>query len=341
MKIVDFKHKYISITLTKNQKVFLRDIIKLYDPRLQISRSSISLPRFNRIYCKLSYEDKNRLEQCFNVVKLRSGHSRLIDLPFEIDVDEDICELYGYLTGDGTTLRICRFFNYNNTIKNRIDELLLRRFAIKSKQEPRENSLYIPKIVLVILESIFGEKGYSKDAKVPPVMFTLDRECIKTYIRALFDTDGCGPGKDPTKLSSASLELLKGVQKLLFVKFGIETRIRYNGNEEHDLIIRGNSRPYIYFNSWRFYHEISFLHPEKRIKLESYIERRTVYKTLRLVNQGYKTSSRVRDKLKLNWGTVIDNLNTLERFGLIDKTKSECGNGYIWHINDFGEKMLC
>lgn len=334
MKLVSFAHKFLSIVLTEDQKYFLRNYL-----HKRIFRNSIALWRFNEAYFSLSKKDRIKLEHAFNRVKLRSGNSDIIEIPFEININSDLCELYGLLTGDGTLLRICRLFNTNEELVDRFDELLFKNFKTKTRQDKKRNSHYVPKVVQIILENFFGKKGYSKEAKVPAIIYNLEEGLVRTYIRGLFDTDGCS-SHEPPKLTSSSLKLLKGVKLLLIDKFNIESRIRRNRENCYDLIIgNGNDKYNIFFNTLRFYDCINFTHPIKKKSLEKKIIDRTLYKTLRLVEEGCNSSSEIRDKLEIDWSAVIDHLNKLEEFGLVNKVKTNVGNKHIWFLINSKEKI--
>jgi hypothetical protein len=333
MKIVSIAHRFLSILLTEKQKHFLRNNL-----HLRIFRNSIALWRFNESYGNLSEKDKIRTQQIFSRVRLRSGNSDIAELPFEININSDLCELYGLLTGDGSVLRVCRFYNTNETLVKKFDELLYKNFKVTTRQEETRNHHYVPKVIQVVLENLFGKKGYSRTAKVPPIMFNLEKEFVKAYIRGLFDTDGCS-SHEPPKLTSSSIELLKGVKMLLSNKVSIESRIRCNRKNDYDLII-GNSDKYnVFFNTLKFYENINFNHSKKKKLLEKKIVDRTLYKTLCLVRNGCNSSSEVRDKLGISWTIAIDHLNKLEEFGLLDKIKTNDGNKHLWFINESGRRL--
>ena len=169
-------------------------------------------------------------------------------------------------------------------------------------------------------------------------MFNLEKDFVKAYIRGLFDTDGCS-SHEPPKLTSSSLELLRGVKLLLFNKINIESRIRCNRKNDYDLIIGNGNKFSVFFNTLRFYENINFNHSKKKKLLENKIINRTLYKTLRLVEEGCNSSSEIRDKLGIDWSTIISHLNKLEEFGLLNKVKTNDGNKHIWFLNDSKEKI--
>ncbi len=333
MKIVSIAHKFLSIVLTESQKRFLRNSF-----HLRIFRNSIALWRFNETYANLSEKDKIKLQLLFNRVKLRSGNSKIIEIPFEININSNLCELYGLLTGDGSVLRVCRFYNSNKTLVKIFDELLYKNFKIRTRQEKMKNFHYVPKVVQIILESLFGKKGHSNTAKVPSIMFNLEKDFVKAYIRGLFDTDGCS-SHEPPKLTSSSLKLLKGVKSLLINKINIESRIRCNAKNDYDLILGNGNKYSVFFNTLKFYENVNFNHSKKKKLLEKKIVDRNLYKTLCLVRAGFDSSSEIRDKLGVSWTIAIDHLNKLEEFGLLDKIKTNDGNKHLWFINESGRRL--
>ncbi|MFQ6020880.1 MAG: LAGLIDADG family homing endonuclease [Candidatus Aenigmatarchaeota archaeon] len=338
MKIIDFIHPYLSISLTNKQEIALKSIIKKNKLKMQIFRHSINLLRFKIIYENSSNISKKFLERAFSKIKLRSGHSKLVDISFNITISPELCELYGYLSGDGSVLKVCRFYNGNSIIISRVNYLLRNQFNIKLKYE-RKTDYFIPKVVQVVLEEIFGIKGLSREVKVPKIIYQLPKLHQKVYVRALFDTDGCVKN-GPPKLTSKSLNFLRGVRKLLLTKFKIESRIIGNENTIYDLYIGNGSNHNVFFNTLKFYEEINFFHPEKKRELEEKIKRRTLYKTLQLVRRNYNTSSIIRDKLNKDWSTVIEHLNRLQEFEFLNKIKTNEGNKHIWIVNKSQERKI-
>lgn len=321
MNILEIEHPYMAVVLTPKQKSELKELIKMSGLNLKISRNSIQISRLRKIYKHLSSVEKQRLTKTFHEVKLRSGRSSCISVNFWLKVTPDLCELYGLLTGDGSVLRVCRFYNSNPVLVNRMNKILYSNFRTKMKKEPtRKIDYLIPKPVQVILERMFGKKGKSIDVKVPLILFNLPKEYASSYIRGVFDADGTCGKTSPPSLTTKSKSLGMGIKSLFKQKFRITTRIVLLQQHDEFILTLGMGKNIdTFFNMLKFYEEVGFLHPRKRSVLKRKIERRTIYKVLQLVKSDIKSSSKIRDILKIDWSTIIDHLNKLEKSGLIKK----------------------
>lgn len=327
MQITDFRYPHLSITLTSEQKRFLIEIIKKYHSNLRIFRNSISLKRFTQISKRLSQNDMANLKKIFGTVRIRTGHSMIALIPFEFNITPGLCELYGFLTGDGSMLEVCRFYNSQPTIISRINSLLERFFKLRLKFE-RRTDYFIPKTVQIIIEEIFGRKGLSKHAHVPKVMYTLPLGCIKNYIRALFDTDGT-VGKNLPTLASRSPKLIEGIRALLKERFNIESHIRKDGID-YQLVIGTGRKCDSFPNLLRFYEDINFLHLEKARILSKRIMKRKLYHVLNSVRNGLPTSKEISLHLNTNLSAVIEHLNNLNSWEFVNKIKAPNGNKFLW-----------
>jgi hypothetical protein len=331
MQLVDFKHPYLSLYLTALQKRFLLEIATKNSLRLNIFRNSISLNRLATFYKKLSENDRKALQTMFSKSLIRTGHSKIITVPFNLEPSPALCELYGYLTGDGSMLKVCRFYNSEPTIISRVNTILGQLFGAKLKFE-RRTDYFIPKIVQVILEEIFGRKGLSRHAQVPDMMHALHKQCVKNYIRALFDSDGTIGGNPPT-LASRSFKLVEGINILLYSKFGIKSHIRTLPNgKDFELVIGTGKRSTNFPHLLRFYEEIGFLHSQKAKRLARNLCKRGVYRVLDAVRTDYATAKEISSFLNLNNATVNKHLNNLARYEMIHKDKVPGKNQFQWIV---------
>ena len=157
-----------------------------------------------------------------------------------------------------------------------------RNYRVSAVAVPDRNLVMIRSILLLrALKEMFG---ISVDLKtcVPEIVWRGNEECVKGYLRALFQSDGTvnvsgNSGTCSVRLASSVPSLLKDVQMLL-ANFGILTRIykrrvacqrmlpdgkgakrAYDCKADYELVIDGESRDH-------FMAEIGFLTEEKNSK---------------------------------------------------------------------------
>lgn len=155
----------------------------------------------------------------------------------------------------------------------------------------------------VLLARLLAHYGFTRATKlqVPEVVWRGSEDCVRGYLRGLFQTDGTvnvsGFSQScSVRLASSHPRLLKDVQMLL-ANFGVFCRIRKrreagerilpdgHGGERsyacmanHELIIDGESRD-------RFMEEIGFLLPEKNEKYAAWAKDKLLLKSQRFTSR--------------------------------------------------------
>lgn len=118
--------------------------------------------------------------------------------------------------------------------------------------------------------------GYNLDAKsdnkrIPWIIMQSPKSVVASFLRGLFETDGCFEGGSVVSFSTASKKLAQELQ-LLLLNFGIVSRIRYRLNKRYNKVycllnIMGSESVNI------FYREIGFLSDRKQSLLKNYIDK--------------------------------------------------------------------
>jgi ribonucleoside-diphosphate reductase alpha chain len=182
----------------------------------------------------------------------------------------------------------------------------------------------------VILARVLEQYGFTAQTKlqVPEIVWRGNEECVKGYLRALFQTDGTvntsGPGSNTcsVRLASSHPTLLKDVQ-ILLANFGVFCRIskrRDAGNRilpddkggrreyackaDYELIIDGESREY-------FMAEVGFMTKAKNDKYRAWAEGKVLRKSQRFTSEvtgiEYVGRKPVFDTTQEDGNTVIFN----------------------------------
>jgi ribonucleoside-diphosphate reductase alpha chain len=182
----------------------------------------------------------------------------------------------------------------------------------------------------VILARVLTQYGFTAETKlkVPEIVWRGNEDCVKGYLRGLFQADGTVniSGNDGTscsvRLASSHPSLLKDVQMLL-ANFGIFARVlkrREAGNRllpdgkggkkeyvcgaDYELIIDGESREY-------FMADIGFLTEEKSRKYAQWVQGKALRKsqrfTSRITEITYVGREAVFDTTQQDRNTVIFN----------------------------------
>jgi ribonucleoside-diphosphate reductase alpha chain len=166
-----------------------------------------------------------------------------------------------------------------------------RNYQVSAVAIPQRNLVMIRS---VILARVLAQYGFTADTKlkVPEIVWRGNEECVKGYLRALFQTDGTVQRDDKNayctiRLASSKQTLLKDVQMLL-ANFGIFCRVQkrrdagqrlmsdgkggrrlYDCQADYELIIGSESRDY-------FMEKIGFLTDEKNDKYRQWrLERKS------------------------------------------------------------------
>ncbi len=156
-----------------------------------------------------------------------------------------------------------------------------RNYQVGAVAIPQRNLVMIRSVILARVLAQYGFTAETK-LKVPEIVWRGNEECVKGYLRALFQTDGTVQRNDKNahctiRLASSKQTLLKDVQMLL-ANFGIFCRVLkrrdagqrlmsdgkggkrlYDCQTDYELIIGSESRDY-------FMEKIGFLTDEKNTK---------------------------------------------------------------------------
>jgi len=181
----------------------------------------------------------------------------------------------------------------------------------------------------VILARVLEHYGFTRATKlqVPEVVWRGSEECVKGYLRALFQADGTvnitgNRQSCSVRLASSQPGLLKDIQQLV-ANFGVFCRIHkrrdagkrmlpdgkggrkeYECNADYELIIDGESRD-------RFMAEIGFLLEYKNKRYLTWVEGRPLRKTQRFMTKvasiKYVGRQAVYDTTQQDHNTVIFN----------------------------------
>lgn len=171
-----------------------------------------------------------------------------------------------------------------------------REYQVKPVAIAERNLVMIRSIMLARVLDGYGFNAQTKLA-VPEVIWQGSEDCMRGYLRALFQTDGTvnvssSSQSCSVRLSSVHRRLLQDVQVLL-ANFGVFSRIHerrqggarslpdgHGGRRDylcqtlHELIVDGESREV-------FMREVGFLLPAKREKYEAWVEGKALLKTQR------------------------------------------------------------
>jgi ribonucleoside-diphosphate reductase alpha chain len=248
---------------------------------------------------------------------LRSGDDLLIQSgkgQFGGCGDADLGKLLGLLTGDGhftnrgknQQAAVVNLWGldrvFADSIVAYINTLITgysrapRGYCVTAVTIPERNLIMIRS---VILARVLEQYGFSAKTKlqVPEIVWRGNEDCVKGYLRGLFQTDGTVQRDDKNayctiRLASSRPSLLKDVQMLL-ANFGIFSRVLkrraagqrllpdgkggrqlYECQADHELIIGSGSRD-------RFMQEIGFLTDAKNRKYAEWREQHPVSLTER------------------------------------------------------------
>jgi ribonucleoside-diphosphate reductase alpha chain len=165
-----------------------------------------------------------------------------------------------------------------------------RNYRVSAVAVPERNMVMIRSVILARVLAQYGFTAETK-LKVPEIVWRGNEECVKGYLRALFQADGTVQRDDENayctiRLASSRQSLLKDVQMLL-ANFGIFCRVLkrraagqrlmsdgkggkrlYDCQADYELIIGSESRDY-------FMEKIGFLTDEKNDKYRQWKLQRT------------------------------------------------------------------
>ena len=213
--------------------------------------------------------------------------------------DADLGQLLGLLTGDGhftnrgkeQQAAVVNLWgqdhDYASAVVAYINTLIAgcshapRGYRVSAVSVPERNLIMIRSVILARVLEQYGFTAQTK-LQVPEIVWRGNEECVKGYLRGLFQTDGTVQRDDKNayctiRLASSRPSLLKDVQMLL-VNFGIFSRVLkrraggqrlmpdgkggkqlYNCQADYELLIGSESRDL-------FMQEIGFLTNAKQSK---------------------------------------------------------------------------
>ncbi len=263
------------------------------------------------------YTDRGKIQ----LRDLRPGDAILVQSgkgQFGQDGDERLGILLGLITGDGRFTNrgngqeavVVNFWNEDRNLADDVaayvNELIAsmadqgRQYHVAPVAVPERNHLFIRS---VILARLLQHYGFTRDSKLqtPEVIWRGAEECVKGYLRALFQADGAVniSAKSQScsiRLASSHPSLLRDIQMLLS-NFGVFCRIKqrrsagkrllpdgaggqreYECRADHELIIEGESREI-------FMREIGFLLDYKNDKYRQWAKDKVLRKTQRFATQ--------------------------------------------------------
>ena len=259
----------------------------------------------------------------------------------------ELGKLLGLLTGDGhftnrgrnQQAAVINLWGADRAIAeqvvNTVNDLIapyatngVRTYRVGSVAIPQRNMLMIRSVILArVLETMYGVTPALK-LEVPEIVWRGTEECVKGYLRGLFQSDGTvnTSGHAQTscsiRLASSQRPLLKDVQMLL-ANFGIFCRVlkrrdarmnhlpdgkggtkEYACKADYELIVDGESRDL-------FMAKIGFLTEEKNAKYAKWVEGKALNKsqrfTSRIAEITYVGREAVFDTTQEDCNTVIFN----------------------------------
>jgi len=202
-----------------------------------------------------------------------------------------------------------------------------RNYRVSAVAIPERNLVMIRSVILARVLEHYGFTAQAK-VRVPEIVWRGNEECVKGYLRGLFQCDGTvnTSGRDgascSARLSSSVPSLLNDVQ-ILLANFGILCRVvkrrragmrelpdghggarEYPRKADYELIIDGESRD-------RFMAEIGFLSEAKNGKCDSWAQNKALRKTQRFASPvagiSYVGKEAVFDTTQADSNTVIFN----------------------------------
>lgn len=199
---------------------------------------------------------KNKIKVPWNVWKDEVDKTSKV----EIEIDEDISELIGWIIGDGgkhnkNSIRISIGKDYLNYSINRLKELCDRlgiKYCVNKDKRDNRNIWYfeIHNYRLVNLLNYLGVFWEDKrQINVPEFVFMSPKSIICSFLRGLLDTDGSVTNKTGMiNISSVSKQLIKDIH-LLLKWLGIRPSIAYEITDQ-TLRIDGKMYEYKDYEYW-------------------------------------------------------------------------------------------
>jgi len=258
--------------------------------------------------------------------------------------EERLGMLLGLITGDGQITNrgndqlaaVLNFWGEERTlaasVAEYVNELIAdisgnqRQYRVKPVSVADRNMVFVRS---VLLARVLEHYGFTKNTKlaVPEVIWRGTEECVRGYLRALFQCDGTVNVSSRSqscsiRLASSERGLLKDIQQLL-ANFGVFCRIHrrregglrslpdgkggvkeYECRPDYELIIDGESREV-------FMEEVGFLLPQKTQKYQDWVADKALLETQRFASRiasiEYVGKEPVFDTTQQDKNTVIFN----------------------------------
>ena len=253
-------------------------------------------------------------------------------------------QLLGLITGDGHFTNrgkgqeaVCiNLWNQDRALADQVAETVnaliansvqnVRHYQVKPVQVAQRNHVFIRSVLLARTLADFGFTKLTK-LRVPEVVWQGSEDCVRAYLRALFQVDGtvnvsCASQSCSIRLSSSYPDLLKDVQVLL-ANFGVFSRLRlrrapavkampngrggqanYPCKAQYELIVDGQSREV-------FMQHIGFLSPQKNQPYHDWVQGKALHKTQSFISPvteiTYIGKEAVYDTTQPDHNTVIFN----------------------------------
>jgi len=211
----------------------------------------------------------------------------------------------------------------------------VRTYRVSAVAVPQRNLVMISSVLLARVLEHYGITAKAK-TQVPEIVWRGREDCVRGYLRALFQCDGTvstsGPDRSQcsVRLASSHPSLLKDVQVLL-ANFGVFCRVLrrrsagprllpdgkgakrlYDCRADHELIVDGESRE-------RFMTEIGFITESKNAKYRNWVIGKALRKTQRFVSRIAEITHVGKEAV---FDTTQDDHNTVIFNGLVT---GQCG----------------
>ncbi len=265
----------------------------------------------------------------------------------------ELGQLLGLITGDGHFTNrgkgqeaVCiNLWNQDRALADQVAQTVnaliagsvqaaVRSYQVKPVQVAQRNQVFIRS---VLLARILADMGFTRITKlrVPEVVWQGREDCVRSYLRALFQADGTvnvsGLSEScSVRLSSSHPLLLKDVQ-ILLANFGVFSRVRmrraatlkdlpngkggqspYPCKTQYELIIDGQSREV-------FMQQIGFLLEDKTRRYADWVQDKLLRKTQKFASKVVEVVHAGREAV---YDTTQPDQNTVIFNGLVT---GQCG----------------
>lgn len=202
-------------TFTREHPIYVSDKITKYSTKKDRQRQYTFDFNFKTV-------DKVKLGQWVRVPNLYRKEYLDYNLPFKKEYleSEDFWWFIGLWLGDGWTDRNKIFIAFNEKEQKHIDrfkriitDLFGRSPLFRKRKHCIEGSFCYTEL-RILINSVFGQYAYGK--RIPESVKYLPYSLKREFILGYLDSDGCITNKLETEFVSINLELLEGIQDMLF-----------------------------------------------------------------------------------------------------------------------------